>query len=233
MCPSFVRLKLSVLKLPALLLLPLLLPLLLLLLVFGCSKTDGDFRSGFESGQYRTVVAFGDSIVAGYRQPEGWPEILSRDLAARYPGVTVINAGISGDTAADGLARLEADVLDHSPQMVIVAFGLNDMKNGVSIPRFEEDLSTIVGEVMSSGARPVLLTTTRLQRGANILSRMNPAPFNKSIRTLAEEKDIPLIDVNEQFKGLNTSEYLIDAAHPNGEGYRALADIIRKNLIGE
>ena len=66
-----------------------------------------------------------------------------------------------------------------------------------------------------------------------MLARLNPAPFNDSIRTLAEERDIPLIDVNDRFKGLNTKEFLMDAAHPNAEGYRRLADIIGKGLIGE
>ena len=227
MCPSFNRLKLAVLGLPVLLLLP------LLLLFLGCSKTDSELKAGFESGRYKTVVAFGDSIVEGYQQPEGWPEILGRDLAVRYVGVRVINAGISGNTAGDGLRRLQRDVLVHQPDLVIIAFGLNDMKNGVSLSRFDEDLASIIGEVTASGAQPVLLTTTRLQRGASMITRVDPASFNESIRTLAEERGIPLIDVNVQFKGLNTPEYLIDAAHPNAEGYRALADIIRKGLIGE
>lgn len=231
---STLCLELKVVSLPSLLLS--LLPLLLLsslLLSFGCSKLDGELRAGFESGRYRTVVAFGDSIVEGYQQPEGWPEILGRDLAGRYSGVSVLNAGISGNTAGDGLERLRRDVLDHQPDLVLIAFGLNDMKNGVSLSRFKEDLSAILGEVAANGAQPVLLTTTRLQRGTSMLARLNPAPYNESIRTLAEERGIPLVDVNDEFKGLNTPEYLIDAAHLNREGYRALADIIRKGLIGE
>ena len=214
-------------RLPFLLLLP------LLLLSFGCSKTDGELRAGFESGRYRTVVAFGDSIVEGYQQPEGWPEILGRNLAGRYPGVRVINAGVSGDTAGDGLRRLQKDVLDHQPDLVIVAFGLNDMKNGVQLSQFQEDISSIVREVSGSGAQPVLLTTTKLQRGASMLARVNPAPYNDAIKMLAEARGIPLIDVNDKFKGMNTAQFLMDAAHPNAEGYRALADIIRKGLIGE
>jgi len=178
-------------------------------------------------------VAFGDSIVEGYRQPEGWPEILGRDLAGRYSGVRVLNAGVSGNTAGDGLRRIRKDVLDHDPDLVLVAFGLNDMKNGVSVSQFQEDLAAIILEISAIGAQPVLLTTTRLQQGASMLARLNPAPFNDSIKTLAEDKGVPLIDVNDEFKGFNTSEFLMDAAHPNAEGYRALADIIRQGLIGE
>lgn len=215
------------LRLPALLLLP------LLLLSIGCSKTDSELRSGFESGRYRTVVAFGDSIVEGYQQPEGWPEILGRDLAGRYSGTRVLNAGVSGNTAGDGLRRIQKDVLAHQPDLVLIAFGLNDMKNGVSLSQFERDLSAIILEISAIGAQPVLLTTTRLQQGASMLARLNPAPFNDSIKTLAEDRGVPLIDVNDEFKGLNNPKYLMDAAHPNGEGYRALADIIRKGLLGD
>lgn len=204
-----------------------------LLLSTACSKSDETLRAGFESGRYRTVVAFGDSIVEGYRQPEGWPEILGKELAGRYSGVSVINAGVSGNTAGDGLRRIRKDVLGHDPALVLIAFGLNDMKNGVSVSQFKEELSAIVLEVSGAGAQPVLLTTTRLQQGASMLARLNPGPFNEAIRTMAQDKGIPLIDVNDGFKGLNTSQFLMDAAHPNGEGYRALAGIVRKGLIGE
>lgn len=214
-------------------LLLLLLTLLYLSFSSGCSGKDEKIRAGFESGRYKTVVAFGDSIVEGYQQPEGWPEILGRNLAGRYPGVRVINAGVSGDTAGEGLRRIQKDVLAHRPDLVLIAFGLNDMKNGVSLSQFESDLSAIVQEISAAGAQPVLLTTTRLQQGASMLARLNPASFNESIRTLAEDRNISIIDVNDEFKGLNTAKFLMDAEHPNGEGYRRLAEIIRKGLVGE
>ena len=211
----------------ALLLLP------FLLLAFGCDKKGGELLSGFETGEYQAVVAFGDSIVEGYNQPEGWPEMLERDLGARFAGVTVYNAGVSGNTAANGLARLEGDVLEKQPDLVLIAFGLNDMKNGEPVSTFDSNMIAIVDGIQSVGARPVLMTTTRLQQGASILGRVNPALFNDAIRQIAEDKDVYLIDVHEKFKGYNTPEYLMDVAHPNQEGYRRLTDIIREGLIGE
>jgi acyl-CoA thioesterase-1 len=207
--------------------------LIILLSIIGCSKSDGELRAGFEAGKYQKIVAFGDSIVEGYKQPEGWPEILERDLGSRYGGIQVKNEGVSGNTAADGLRRLQKDVLAHQPDLVLISFGLNDMKNGVSAAHFKEELTEIILEVSSSGALPVLLTTTRLQQGASVLARLNPAPYNDAMRNLADERGLFLIDVNDEFKGLNTAKYLMDAAHPNPEGYRRLADIIRKGLIGE
>jgi acyl-CoA thioesterase-1 len=205
----------------------------LLFFIFACDKKGGELLPGFESGQYQTVVAFGDSIVEGYNQPEGWPEMLERDLGARFGDVQVINAGVSGNTAANGLARLERDVLDRDPDLVLIAFGLNDMKNGEKMSAFASNMSAIVDGIMAEGVRLVLMTTTRLQKGASILGRVNPAPFNEAIRQIAEDRAVTLIDVHEKFKGYNTPEYLMDVAHPNQEGYRRLAEIIREGLIGE
>ena len=215
-------------------------PFLSLLLVFfifvalsACSKENGEIKAGFEAGRYRTIVAFGDSIVEGYRQPEGWPEILGRDLSLQFEGVRVLNAGRSGDTAADGLARIRKEVLEQKPDLVLISFGLNDMKNGLSVDSFAAALNEVVDGISGTGALPVLLTTTRLQKGTSMVARVNPGPFNEAIRALARERTISLIDVNEEFKRYNTRTYLQDAAHPNEKGYQVLADIIREGLIGE
>ncbi len=197
-----------------------------------CSSTENTLRTGFESGKYRTIVALGDSIVEGYGVREGWPEMLARSLSASFPDVRVINAGRSGDTAGQGFSRLDDDVLSHNPDLVLVSFGLNDMKNGHTAEQFRQDLAKVVGRISAQGATVVLLTTTRLQKGAGMVARFNPAPFNDTIRALAAKTGAGLIDVNKEAGGLNTPKYLLDAAHPNTEGYRELARIIEKGLLG-
>jgi lysophospholipase L1-like esterase len=201
--------------------------------LISCDEADSPLKAGFDAGSYKTVVAFGDSIVEGVGQPEGWPEMLGRDLAAKYSGVRVINAGVSGNTAADGLARLQSDVLSNSPDLVLVSFGLNDMKNKLSHEQFRQDLSGVISGIRGSGAQVVLLTTTQLQRGASLVAKMTPEPFNAIIHQTARQEDLPLIDIYEEFHGFNSTKYLMDVAHPNLDGYRVLADIIRKGLIGE
>ncbi len=198
-----------------------------------CSKGGGELKTGFEAGQYRIIVAFGDSIVEGYGQPEGWPEILGRDLAARFEGVRTFNAGRSGDTTADGLARIRKEVLDREPDLVLISFGLNDMKNGLSVDSFAGNLTGIVEAVSGAGETPVLMTTTRLQKGVGLLARVDPEQYNDAIRGIAVEKEVLLIDVWKEFKGYNTRTYLFDAAHPNAKGYQILAEIVRNSLIGE
>ena len=71
------------------------------------------------------------------------------------------------------------------------------------------------------------------KKGTGVLARMNPEPFNEAVARIALEKAVSLIDVYDGFKGYNTARYLMDVAHPNTEGYRVLADIIREGLIGK
>jgi len=208
----------------------------LFIAVFLASCTDSgsdSVKAGFESGRYHSVVAFGDSIVEGYQQPEGWPEILGRELTLRYPGPSVVNAGVSGDTASRGLARLERDVLSLKPDLVLVSFGLNDMKNQVPVDGFISGLNSIVDRLEETGSGVVLLTTTRLQRGAGMVARFSPDEYNEAIRNVAEDRDVLLIDVHREFKGLNTPEYLMDVAHPNVMGYKKISEIVLEGLLGE
>jgi len=86
-------------------------------------------RGGAAPGQI-TVVALGDSIVAGTpgEAEDAWPARLAERLRVGYPGVVwrVLNAGVPGDTAPQGYARFDRDVAAVGPQIVLIAFGLND-----------------------------------------------------------------------------------------------------------
>jgi acyl-CoA thioesterase-1 len=111
------------------------------------------------------IVAFGDSITRGYGLPQGagWVELLSNRLA-KEPGkqsITVINSGGNGNTSAEGLKRLDADVLAHMPGLVLVEFGGNDTVHdarAVSVADFEKNLLTIEEKVRSKGGSVVFLT---------------------------------------------------------------------------
>ncbi len=203
---------------------------LLLIWAGACSRpSERSLREGSEEGRYRGVVAFGDSIGEGYGLDEGWPEMVERDLRREYPEVRIRNAGRSGDTAGEGLARLERDVLEHEPDLVLVAFGLNDMRYRHPLERFRSDLEAILSRLESEGIESALLTTTRLARGARLVAA-GPEPYNEVIRELAASRGLYLIEVYGESKGLNTHEYMMDVAHPNGEGAAALAVIISRAL---
>ncbi len=103
------------------------------------------------------IVAFGDSLTAGYgtNAGESYPDDLQRDLDARGYKYRVVNQGVSGNTTKDGVERLPS-VLAMHPQVVIVAFGGNDGLRGWPIATTRENLTTIVKTLQNSGAKIVL-----------------------------------------------------------------------------
>lgn len=79
---------------------------------------------------YVTIVALGDSITAGWPGPsdQAWPALIEARLGAEYPDVPwqIVNAGAPGNTAPMGYLRFNREVAAHAPQVVLIAFGLND-----------------------------------------------------------------------------------------------------------
>jgi lysophospholipase L1-like esterase len=129
------------------------------------------------------IVALGDSVT------QGWMELgqldseavyhsrLRRMLERRHSATTfsVLNAGAGGECAPGGLKRLERDVLRHDPDLVLVAYGLNDASRGMAgLPAFTEALRAIIGRVRSESKAEVVLLTPN-----GMLAHLNPAVPNQ------------------------------------------------------
>jgi acyl-CoA thioesterase-1 len=103
------------------------------------------------------IVALGDSLTAGYQlpQPAAFPEQLEKALKSRGADVKVINAGVSGDTAADGLARLDWALPDNA-DAVILELGANDALRGIPVAETTKMLDNILGR-LKARKLPVLI----------------------------------------------------------------------------
>ncbi len=107
-----------------------------------------------------TIVAFGDSITQGangLKPGEGWVELLGESLKS----FKVRNAGIGGNTSAEGIARMITDVLAHMPGLVLVEFGGNDAVHdarAVSVEAFEKNLKTIHEQIKAKGGEVIFMT---------------------------------------------------------------------------
>jgi acyl-CoA thioesterase-1 len=103
------------------------------------------------------ILALGDSLTAGYNLPasEAFPVKLEAALKAKGHQVTVINAGVSGDTTAGGLARLDWALADR-PQAAIVELGANDMLRGLDPGQTFANLDAILGKLKGQGVRVLL-----------------------------------------------------------------------------
>lgn len=115
-----------------------------------------------EAPVVKTVLAFGDSITAGYglSRQEALPVKLQEKLHAAGLPVTVINAGVSGDTTAGGVTRLEWTLKRTNPDYVIVALGGNDLLRGVDPSVTAQNLRRML-ETLKTYKKPVLLAGMR------------------------------------------------------------------------
>ena len=157
-----------------------------------------------------TIVCLGDSITAGVgAEPgESYPQRLEELL-----GVPVVNAGVAGDTTADGLARL-GRVLAHDPWLVIVELGGNDLLRRRPVEQAEADLSALVDSLLAAGSAVVLVETEAPLFGG---------AYDELAATVARRAGIPLVEgvVGEVLADPSRKS---DQIHPNAAGY---ADIAR------
>jgi acyl-CoA thioesterase I len=184
------------------------------------------------------LVAFlGDSLTSGWRlrEEEAYPALVGRALAARGHPVRVINAGVSGDTAAKALARLPA-VLKHRPDVLVVALGTNDGLSREPLVATEAALERIVLDARAAGAR-VLLVGVRLGTGAAAPRVGDTAGNEERSRALwgifprvAEAHRLPLVP--DLLAGVAGEPGLLfpDRLHPNAAGHLRLAENVRPQL---
>jgi acyl-CoA thioesterase-1 len=157
------------------------------------------------------VVCLGDSITAGVGATEGhsYPEV----LAARL-GREVINDGVPGDTAADGLARLP-QVLAQDPWLVIVELGGNDILRQVPIERTEEALDGIVRQLLAARVLPVLVAVEGPFGGGH----------GSMVTRLGKRYRVPVVQDTLRRILLDPS-LKADEVHPNDQGHARLAEAV-------
>jgi acyl-CoA thioesterase-1 len=135
------------------------------------------------------ILALGDSLTAGYglKQGEGFADQLQAAFRKMGRPVTVINGGVSGDTSAGGLSRIDWALSDQ-PQIVIVELGANDMLRGVDPKSTKANLAAIIEKAKASGAK-VLLCGMKAQRnlGADYV-----AQFDAIYPDLAQQEGVTL-----------------------------------------
>jgi acyl-CoA thioesterase-1 len=163
----------------------------------------------------RTIVCLGDSITAGVGSGPGeaYPELLAAKLSTQ-----VINAGISGDTAAGGLARVDR-VLSEDPWLVIVELGGNDFLRQVPPEQTERSLRGIVDRLLAARVVPVLVEMD--------------APFGGRYREiyerLGDEYHVPVVEdtIGEILRDRSLKS---DEIHPNARGQQILAEAVAEEI---
>lgn len=175
------------------------------------------------------VVFLGDSLTAGLGlgEAEAFPALLGERLGREGLPVKVVNAGVSGDTTAGGLRRVDW-VLGQRPDVVVVGLGGNDMLRGLPPEDTEANLRGILVRCREAGAATVLLG----MRANPTLGPDYAARFDPLYGRLAKELSVPLVPfLLEGVAGVGTLNQA-DGIHPTAEGHRRVAELVAPTLEG-
>ena len=169
------------------------------------------------------ILAFGDSITVGFGLPanEALPARLEEKLRSEGLAVHVANAGVSGDTTADGLARLDW-ALAEKPDIVILELGANDALRGLDPAAVRANLEKMIGKIQASGARLLL---AGMQAPSNFGEDYRQA-FNRIYPELAEEHGIALVPFVLDGVALDPQLNQPDGLHPNERGVAVIVEHI-------
>ena len=219
------------------------------------------------------IACLGDSVTHGcfevfknrfgkvdtvYRPEDGYPARLRRRLNLLYPAsaVNVLNAGVSGDSAAGGLRRLERDVLSHLPDLVTVNFGLNDAMGGMdALSNYRANMRALFSRILDSGAECMLVTPNRMcsyvshalsdsdlraiaAAAAEIQTDGTLDAFVEAAREEARRLNVPIADAYRVWNrlersGADTTALLANAInHPIPEMHELFAEKIVGQMLG-
>jgi len=167
------------------------------------------------------ILDFGDSLTAGYglAPEQAFPAQL--EAALRWQGieVRVVNGGVSGDTTAGGLARLDWALAD-KPDLVILALGANDALRGIDPATVRGNLDKMIRKIEASGARVLLLGMLAPPNwGADYKSA-----FDRIFPELAKVHDVPLYSFFLEGVAMKPELNQPDGLHPNERGVAVLVD---------
>ena len=194
--------------------------LVLLILIFAGFPANADTPA---------ILVFGDSISAGYglaRVEQGWVGMLRAKLKDEGYGYQVVNASVTGETTAGGLARLPRALALHHPRVVILELGGNDGLRALPIDQMRSNLGKMVDLSVDSGAQILVL-------GMRIPPNYGPEFTEKFFAVFADvarDKRTPLVPFLLNDIALSPNLMQADGVHPNELGQPKLLDNVWPRL---
>jgi len=174
------------------------------------------------------IVAFGDSLTAGYGLPEtlSYPTLLQKKLVAAGLNYDVVNAGVSGDTTAGGVRRadwaLEGDV-----RLVVLELGANDILRGQPVDQMKKNLSAIIERAKAKGTQ-VLLAGMEAPPDTGLEYRR---AVHDAFPALAKEHGVRLITFFLAGVAGVDSLNQADGIHPNARGTEIVAETVYQAVL--
>jgi lysophospholipase L1-like esterase len=218
-----------------------------------CGGTTSHANESLENND--RIVFLGDSITAAGVRPSGYITLTSQAIAKAYPNlnVAVIGAGKGGHKVPDCQRRLDADVLQKSPTIVVIYIGINDVwhwthpkvvqrgKKGTTPEDFEGGLTDMITKINGVGARVILCTPTVIGEktdGSNPQDEMLDQ-YSTISRKVAKKTGSQLLDLRTAFQAYlkqhnskNAAQGILtkDSVHMNDAGNRLLSKLVLEAL---
>lgn len=184
-----------------------------------------------QSNPQKTILFFGDSLTAGYglTVEQAFPALVEQDLKKKGKNVKVINAGLSGETSAGGLTRIDW-VLRQPVDVLVLELGANDGLRGVPLEETKKNLQAIVDKVKAKNPK-VKVIVAGMMVPPN-MGKTYSDGFQKIFPELAKKNNATLIpfllDGVAGIEKLNQS----DGIHPTVEGHKVVAKTVLKSIQG-
>jgi acyl-CoA thioesterase-1 len=177
----------------------------------------------------KTVLFYGDSLTAGYGldPDEAYPALIQKKLAAEGLDWRVVNAGLSGETTAGGLRRLDW-ILRQSVDVFVIELGGNDGLRGLAPEVTRKNLQEMIDRIRAKNPRVVLVLA-----GMQIPTNMGPVyaeAFARIYPDLAQANQVALIPFLLEGVGGIPELNLPDGIHPTAAGHRIVAETVWKHL---
>ncbi|WP_409344257.1 SGNH/GDSL hydrolase family protein [Paenibacillus sp. MBLB4367] len=193
-------------------------------------------------GEHALIVLLGDSITEINYHLHGhlnYAGLLQKRLLEAYGrNALFINAGVSGNTTRNLLARLTRDALQFKPDLVTLMIGVNDCGKGVPLEEYAQNLETLIASIRQSGSEVLLLTQHPLHPGLpEIAEKYGEYPdFMEAARTVAKRLEVHLCDIYEGWQTALADHpnrfwsLMNDPLHPNERGHRLTAQLVLETL---
>jgi acyl-CoA thioesterase-1 len=187
------------------------------------TSTPSVYNSAQETVEKNTIIAFGDSLTAGYNVllSESYPAQLEAKLRSEGFSVKIINAGVSGETTQGSRERAQF-IRDQNPDIVILGIGGNDALRLLPIAETKKNIESSI-QTLLAGENPPKVVLLNMQSPLNSGSEYKK-DFDALYAEFSKKYTTPLIPfiVPEVF--LDTTYMLNDGIHPNKEGYTVLVE---------
>ncbi len=184
--------------------------------------------------EYNTIAFLGDSITEfGWTKDHGYIRKFDSMLKEKGKNITIIPAGIGGNSTYEMLNRIDNDVLSKNPDVVFVMGGINDIVKFIgTFDDYKLNMDMIINKIREAKAEPIVMNITIVTEDVNSDANLQIDQYNEFLKELCAKKNVQMIDLNTELKNeLKKHENENDIVTYDGIHLNELGDTILANKI--